>query len=211
MKRIYKKYKEVRIDIWESDVLLFRGNGLISKLIKIAGKGEYSHVGLASWQWSKNYHGVFVPHRLELVEFREFKGGRIVNLSTQVDQFSGLIDVYRPCRKIQTYDDQHMGGQWVSLNSIEVTDTMRLMTGLPYGWKRIWYLAKQSILGLRLFSLPNVNDDYVSSTYPVCSTAVCRSFRKSGYDLVKNKSDEDCDPSDIARSSVLSYLFTLTN
>lgn len=209
MKKILRKYSQVRTDIWEADILLFRGSGFFSKLIKIASKGEYSHVGLASWQWAKNQRGVFIPKNLELIEFREFKGGRVVNLSTQIDAYPGLIDVYRPARKMQRFSVEHPSGEWTCLNPIEVTNTMRLMTGLPYGWKRIWLLARESLLGTRIVFAPNIDDEYVAKTYPVCSGAVCRSFRKSAFDLVKNKSDDECDPSDISRSVALSYLFTL--
>lgn len=209
MKYLYRKYADIRTQIWEADVLLFRGTGLISKLIKIVGKNEYTHVGLASWQWVKNKRGIFVPDTLELIEFREFLGGRIVNLSTQVDRFSGHIDVFRPSRHIQVFDEKNPSGKTKTLNPTAVTNTMRTMTGLPYGWYRIWLIAQNNMLGFRLFNKPNNNDNYKAETYPVCSGAVARSFRKGAYDLVKIKSDDDTEPADIARSCALSYMFTL--
>src|SRR5574337_490698 len=93
MKRNYLLYNnEARELIQEADVLLFRGTGWTSKLLMKAAGGQYSHVALASWcpkcDGDKDI--------LECVEFREWIGGRTSNLSHQIEQHNGLIDVYRP-------------------------------------------------------------------------------------------------------------------
>jgi hypothetical protein len=70
----------------EADVLLFRGQSIISRFIQRASESIYSHVAVAS-----KYNGT-----VECIEFREGKGGRTVNLEEQVRQNNGKIDVYRP-------------------------------------------------------------------------------------------------------------------
>ena len=208
---IYKPYSEAKSLMREADVLLFRGRGVGSFLIKKMARGRHSHSAMVSWKYGKNENDVFVPLFLECIEFREWKGGRTVSLATQIQEHSGTIDVFRPSRKIQLFDNEHLDGYWVDLNPLEVTNCMRKMTGLPYGWSRIFKLAKVHFLGLRLANTTNVDDEWVANTYPVCSTAVSRSLRKGYADPVHWLADSDTEPPDLARSSMLNYIFTLVS
>ena len=79
-------YHEAKTYIKEADVLLFRGEGLISWLIKRYGSGVHSHAAMAHWD----------GRNLECVEFREFKGARSVSLKSQVETHPDNIDVFRP-------------------------------------------------------------------------------------------------------------------
>ena len=89
---------------------------------------------------------------------------------------------------------------------------MRKLTALPYGWRRIWWMAKHKMAGLRFFYKPDdlMIDTVKDVVYPVCSTAVSYSFNKNGYDLITNRSDEWTEPGQISMSPRLSYLFTLS-
>lgn len=215
MNRIILSIEDARHLIREADVLLFRGNGIFSNLIKKAGEGSYSHVALASW-----YNGSRDSSLLEVVEFREGKGGRTVNLTsaykTHLEQ--NLIDVYRITKPIyRTFyntSSKKVEKTAIDFNAKGITRCMRNLTGLPYGWRRIWWIAKNKLAGLRWFmNIDNMDDDNskidLSKIYPVCSTAIAACFSKYGYDLTKNRADEYMTPSDIARSAILSYLFTL--
>ncbi len=208
---IYRKYSEVESLIREADILLYRGKGISSFLLKKASRGRHSHAAIASWKYSKNEQGIFVPTVLECIEFREWMGGRTVSLRTQIEEYSGTIDVFRPSRKIQLFDAERPEGYWVNLNPLEVTNCMRKMTGLPYGWKRIIKLAGHHMLGLRLINTVNVDDEWVANTYPVCSTAVSRSVRKGYADPVHWLADSHTEPPDLARSSMFSYMYTLVD
>ena len=195
--------------IKEGDVLLFRTKGVISFLIRRAGEGQYSHAAMAS---AHRTNGHFF---WECVEFREGSGGRSVLLERQVILRDGLIDVYRPISpRIDISFSSETGEVSETRKKFDgkiVTSLMRRMTGLPYGWKRMWWIAKHKLFGLRLlYSMSEITDDsIVDDIYPVCSTAVATCFRKAGFDLVKNRSDQATEPSDIARSTSLQYLFTL--
>ena len=199
------EYDKAKALINEGDVLLFRGSGFISKAIGRFGEGIHSHVAIASWH---NQH-------LECIEFREWKGGRVVSLKLQVDQNPNLIDVYRvlipqPTLTFEEKNNVVVCGE-KTLDMVSVTRCMRKMTGLPYGWKRICCIARHKIPILRGFY--NVEQSTIDDSpiiYPVCSTAVASCFSTNGFDLVKNRSDQWTEPADLARSSLLQYLFTLS-
>lgn len=200
----------------EGDILLFRGEGPFSRWIQRGGEGLYSHVGLASWHCKEGCTSS--KPILEITEFREWKGGRTTNLAVAYQDHirKGLIDVYRVpsfyytlrfnpfVKKVEEYE--------VNFDGRRVTDHMRAMTGLPYGWSRIWWLMKYKLPVIRLFLGSSIisNDSDVDTFYPVCSTAVAACFSKEGIDLAPNMSDGWMEPSDISRSPLTNYLFTLT-
>lgn len=193
----------------EGDVLLFRGRGIVSSLIRRAGEGCYTHVGVASQVWYGD------DAIWECVEFREWKGGRSVNLQRYVDTNSGTIDVFRPAssRKYSVFTNNEVKEYELGYNGIAVTQTMRRMTGLPYGWKRIAWIAQHKLPLLRLFyPLSSLVSDNISEpVYPVCSTAVSYAFSKIRFDLTHHRSDQYMEPSDVARSALLHYVFTLVS
>lgn len=191
----------------EGDVLLFRGTGIVSTLIKRAGEGKYTHVGVAS-AVRDNGDKIW-----ECIEFREWKGGRAVNLKNYCDTPGITIDVYRPVphKKILTFNDEHkIVEEEIPFDGKAVTNTMRKMSGLPYGWKRIWWIAQHKLAFLRIFyNIDSVVDDSRELIYPVCSTSVAYSFSKIGYDLTHHRSDNAMEPSDVARSPLLFHIFTI--
>lgn len=224
MKRLTINYVDAKPLINEGDVLLFRGQGWASYFIGIAGESVYTHVAVASWHNGDQKHlGL-----LECVEFREGSmlaglfnanaagGGRTVNLLNEIEKYPGQIDVYRPVDTFShyTFDKETLSFtlKKISFNGKAVTNTMRRMTGLPYGWKRIIWLAHHKLAGWRLFYDRSalMSDNMQDIIYPVCSTAVAYAFNSNNFDLIHNKSDEWTEPADIARSARLSYLFTLT-
>src|SRR5690606_7858658 len=128
--------------IQDGDILLFRSQGLIGWFISKYGNGIHSHVGMACW----------FGDQLECVEFREFKGGRIVSMNSQT---SSIIDVFRPVPTYNKIEGVLKDGQLeisikqMNYNGKLAVNYMRNLTGLPYGWKRIWILAKRKIPVLR--------------------------------------------------------------
>ena len=201
-------YSEAKPLIHECDVLLFKGSSFWSKLIRKFSQSSYSHVGLASWH---NGDGL-----LELIEFKEWKGGRSVNLGQVVKEYPGEIHVYRPSTFKQVWQysptTHHVVKRWIPLEPRKITNTMRKLTGLPYGWKRIWWFTKQKLIGLRLFynEASIINDAVGEIVYPVCSTAIAYSFAANKFDLLHNRADNWMEPSHIGLSPLLSYVFTLT-
>lgn len=193
----------------EGDILLFRGSGIISNLIKIAGAGAYSHVAIASC----------VNDEWEVIEFREWLGGRSVNLYNYlIDSIKSksYIDVYRSTDEYTSlffnYIDKKLIRKKVKFDGKKVTQCMRNLTGLPYSYKRIFLILKIKLFKLNLLRniekiTSNIPTDEI--VYPVCSTVISHCFSRNKFGLLKNRSDEYMEPSDISRSPYLNYLFTL--
>ena len=89
-----------------------------------------------------------------------------------------------------------------------VTDVMIKLTGLPYGWKNIWKLARHYIPFARL-AKQNIKDDDPMNVF-VCSTAVAYAFRKAYVDPVPYLADSAVMPADLARSALFKYQFTIS-
>ena len=218
MTRRERKYNDVKHKIKEGDVLLFRGKSFISKMIGSSTETPYSHAAVASWVDG----GANTPDGiLECVEFREGSiltrggGGRSVNLHREVIKHSGNIDVYRPDPKFFTYTFDMTIKDFIltekEFDGKAVTDIMRRMTGLPYGWRRLWWIFKHKLWLYKLFSDRNalISDELEDIVYPVCSTSIAYAFTKTGCDLVNNRSDNWTEPGDLAKSTQLNYLATL--
>jgi len=205
-------YPKIRNYINEGDVLLFRGSSILSKFISTPSETTYSHVGIASWINGNAHTSAGI---LECVEFREGSGGRAINLSHAVKFQPNEIDVYRPSSRFEKLifdnETQTTKSEWIEFDGKAVTNTMRKMTGLPYGWRRIWWMAKHKLLIVRFFVDKSklMHDELKDIIYPVCSTAMSYSFNLHKNDLVRNRSDEVTEPGDIAKSTHLNYLFTL--
>ena len=212
MKKIIKKYAEAKPLINEGDVLLYRGTSFVSRLINAYGGGVHSHVALASWHNGERGGEAL----LECLEFKEWMGSRCTNLEGQVRENDGKIDVFRvaPSRISIDFDETSgkIRGREVGFEGKKVTNCMRKLTGLPYGYKRIWWVARHKMPLLRLLydidaTVQDANGGPLIN--PVCSTSVAYCFSKNDYDLVPNKHFNWTEPSDLARSTLLNYLFTL--
>jgi hypothetical protein len=188
-------YHEAKQSIKEADVLLYRGKGLVSWLIKRYGGGMHSHAAMAHWD----------GEHLECLEFREFKGGRSVSLKSQVATHPDNIDVFRVANLIEYGDERHELTEDIAGN---IVDIMIKNTGLPYGWKNFWKLGKHYVPFLRL-AKQNMKDDDPADVF-VCSTAVAYAFRKAYIDPVPYLADAAVMPADLARSALFKYQFTIS-
>ena len=187
-------YSEAMPLTQEADILLFRGKGVMSWLIKRYGSGVHSHVGIAHWD----------NENLQCVEFREFKGGRSVSLKTQVDNSPFGIDVFRAAKRVDYENDSYVLDD---LTKSKVTTIMLKLTGLPYGWRNIWKLVKHYLPFCRL-AQQNIKDNNATKIF-VCSTAAAYAYRMAYIDPVPYLADSAVTPSDLARSALFEYQFTL--
>ena len=67
---------------FSGDLLLFRANSLVYRFIGGYGRSPYSPAGMAVATW----------HVWMIAEMREFRGGRLVTLESQVRKYPGRID-----------------------------------------------------------------------------------------------------------------------
>lgn len=179
------RYRDVRLEIGDADLLLFRARLPHSRLIASAGRSLYAHAAMAAW-WGD---------RLMCLETRQWIGGRAVALSNLVAAMPGRIDVYT-----------------AALSQAERSAAVGVMisaTGNRYGWPALaWHALRQAPLVRWL--LPPELDDGRNGTLPVCSQLVSRAYRDgAGVDVVPNLSDRATTPGDLARSSRFEYRFTL--
>ncbi len=203
------KYDVAKTLIEEADVLLFRGDTIAEWLIKKYSGGIYSHVGMASHVYNKKGE----PSSLEIIEFSEWNGSRAISLENYVNDFPDKLDVFRVASPQYNlnYDLKTMRADQkvILFKKHELTKYFRSLTGLPYGWKRIWQLAKIHLPIIRMFTNGKSVDDKDELIYPVCSSAVAHVFSKKFVDLTHFRSDNRVEPNDIARSPILFPLFTL--
>jgi hypothetical protein len=148
------------------------------------------------------------------LEFLIFVGSRATSLENYVKKMPGLIDVFRvdPIHNI-TYFEEHTQTFITEQRVFDpecIVETFRGVTGLEYSLWRVICLSLRHLSILKPF-LRNHFDDSLKElpTSAVCSTMVAHVFNKCYTDLVKFKSDEITEPSDIASSPILNYLFTL--
>jgi len=180
-------YGDVRDQIRDADLLLFRRRSLIS----VAGRGEHSHAAKAAW-WGPD---------LFLLETRALTGNRAVTLSSQVRRYPGRIDVYQV-----NPDDR-----WPEYDRAGATRFMRRLAGMDYGYVGLFVAALYHVPFVRLLVRPEMDDKAVDSRPPFCSHACAMSDRLGGgIDPVPRLADRFTEPADLARSPFYRYRFTLT-
>lgn len=163
----------------------FRGKGWVSSLIQYSTGGIHSHTGMLA----RNNGTV------DLLEVREFKGGRRVPLECQAVKHT--IDVFSVRDDIFDIDLD---------KSVKI---MRQMTGKKYGYRGIARLVLQKIpLVWRLWPL-DVDDGKEMPNAPFCSHAVAASYRMGGVDPVPYKKDCYVTPRDLSSSLLFNYEFTI--
>lgn len=207
-KEIFLDYDDAIKQIQTGDVLLFKAPPFPSVgwgITQYTG-GKHSHVGLAKRDGEHVY----------CVEQREFKGGRAVNLKTQVDQNPSRIDVYRPKSEFVSWESDK--NEDFSVKKVKYTftnevaehiiDTAMDLTGTDYGWKNIWEIFKGYCPGYRLIYRRKNGDDEISKAY-VCSTLVTYAYRINFIDPCPNLRDSKTKPSDLAQSMLFDYIFTI--
>jgi hypothetical protein len=176
--------------IWNGDLLLFRGRGVVSRLIGTAGRSDYTHAGRAIW-WNDV---------LFCCEVRELRGGRAVTLESQVRRFPGIVDVFatNPDNRWPEYD-------WQGANRF-----MQRLAGCDYGYAGLLKAAVLHVPFWRLLVKPELDDKAIADRPPFCSHACAMADRLGGgVDPVPHLADRITEPGDLARSPFYRYRFTL--
>lgn len=185
MESVLRKLDDVRAEIQDGDWCLLRRPSIIARV----GRGIHSHAGKALW-WDSD---------LFLAEFREWKGGRVVLLDSQVQRHPGRIDIY------QTNYASH----YPDYNRQRASRFMRRLAGREYNYRGIALAALRHLPLVRLVIKPQLTDTGPSLSY-FCSQAVATAERVGGgIDVVPNLADSLCEPADLARSLFARYKFTL--
>ena len=190
MERENKTYGHALEHIQPADLLLYRGTGIVSRVVSIASMSAYTHAAKVSVLDGSPY----------VVEIRELIGGRITSLRKQVATYPGRIDYYRA-----NPDDR-----WPNYNRLGADRYMRDLTDYPYGLRHLWTAAMCHLPVVRIwFGVPS-EEDVADGHPPFCSDACSLADRiGGGVDPVLHTSDRQTKPSDLARSHFYQYQFTL--
>lgn len=180
-------YPSVRAKIQDGDIALMRNGGIIGLI-----SGPYTHAAMCKWM--RDATGK--PTTLMLCESREFYGGRIVTLSSQIRQYPGRIDLYRPRCTREVADI--------------AAELVARQAGHRYGWKDIGRAAQKRIPIANWFMLP----DRVSMWYEPkdCSHTVCWALKaaaaanRNAYDPTPTISPRDCEPRHLANRRTMDLL-----
>lgn len=191
--RIEKKLSEVANKILVSDLLLYRGTGFLSGLIRIAGRSEYSHAAKVDR---------LVNHRdgtLCIVETREWEGAGISLLKTQVEKYPGQIDVFRTNpNDVPGYSRKAAAAY------------MRRFEGARYGYRAVWRAAIDFLPGVRLFGKHDYKRENGKHKSPFCSQLCAMADHLGGgIDPIPHLANRITLPGDLAHSRFYRYLFTL--
>lgn len=177
-------------ELLDSDLLLFRGQSWVSRIIAWAGRGEASHAAKAVWYQD-------VPM---VAEVRELRGGRLVTLASQVQRYPGLIDVY------ETNPD----GKWPEYNRERATRMMVNFAGCDYGYWGVLAAAMRHLPLWRSKLAAAVEHRNAKAQPPFCSHACSLSdYMGGGVDPVPDLDDKLTEPADLARSHFYRYRYTI--
>jgi len=178
-------------ELANGDIAQFRGRGLIASWIRWATHGVHSHSGMIR---------VSDSGELDLLEVREFIGGRAVPLLDQVERYPGRIDVFRP--------RLHVFHQYSTEDAVWM---MRRITSQKYGYAGVLRLALQRLPILWRLASVETRDVLHSGRKkaPFCSHAVAIACRSGGVDPVPRKPDHLVTPADLTNSLLFDYVGTL--
>lgn len=174
------EYSDVRDDIQDADVMMFRGEELVSRVIKAGAHSAYSHAGLVVW-W----------HRRAMLLDARRAGVGATPLSVGIHGYRGVVDWYR-------IRPEHRARADV----MKIIEEAQRNLGLPYAGDDLVRAALNEVAGL---DLP---PDCERPEALFCSQYVARCFRVGGLPLHPQR-DIATVPSEVALSPVLEFVGTI--
>jgi cell wall-associated NlpC family hydrolase len=169
-------YDEVRDQIQNGDIVLFRGKRMFSRAICWITRSPYSHAGIVGW-WGSH---------LMVLE----AGGRGVSAT----RLSFIVDRYPGAAELWTTDRELSRG--------EVVREAQFLLGRSYSMMKIFANLRRVVFGAGA----HAGDPEKPPEGFICSEFVSRTWRKGGLDLKEGVPDRFTRPGDIARSPHLRKL-----
>jgi hypothetical protein len=183
-----KTYQDLREQIRTGDLLLFRGNRLLSDAIERLSDSPYSHVAiLARWQ-------------NRVVAFQaDTRGVEVLPASKMVCRYEGKVD---------WWSLKHYLRESGVFKPDDLLDAALTLLGIKYGYLRLAALGLRILLGRTL----NPKDAHSTPDSLFCSEFVSRCFRaasRGALDVNPKANDESTSPSDFATSGFFESRFQL--
>ena len=183
-----RKYQDLREQMKTGDLLLFRGNRLISGMIERLSDSPYSHVAiLARW-------------RDRVVAFQaDLRGVEVLPASTMVCKYSGKVDWWSLKQELRDG----------AFKEEELFNTALTLLGVKYGYLRLIELGLRIMLGRTL----SPKDAHATPDSLFCSEFVSRCYRNAAsgdlLDVNKKASDACTSPADFATSGFFEQRYQL--
>ena len=170
------RYEDIRSQIKDGDVLMFKGRYLHSSIIRGLTRSFYSHAGIAVW-WNR---------RLMVMEAVE-RGVRILPLSRKIGRYRGDVEWFCSKKEISERDRLRM----IIFAQEELGKSYARWREIFFGWK---ILLRRDL---------SEKDELRRENKLYCSQYVARIYNAIGLDLKKNRDDRFMSPDDVANSPLL--------
>ena len=183
-----KRYQDLRAQMKTGDLLLFRGNRLLSGVIERLSDSPYSHVAIVA-----RWHDRVVAFQADL------RGVEVLPASTMVCKYSGKVDWWALKQELRdgTFKEDAL------------FNTALTLLGVKYGYWRLIELGLRIMLGRTL----NPKDAHATPDSLFCSEFVSRCYRNAApgnlLDVNKTANDASTSPSDFATSGFFEKRYQL--
>lgn len=175
-------YQDYRNHMQDGDVLMFKGQSTLSKIIKWRTKSAYSHAGIVVW-WGD---------RLMVLEAIG-KGVLARPISYNLLHYKGDINYYRPCEDIPAETRSQMA------------QFAKEQLGKEYAHIRLVGFFFKLLFKLKM----ERKDKQEATGRYFCSEYVADIYARHGKDLVKDRSNAYTSPDLLAASAGLTKVITL--
>ncbi len=182
-----QSYQDLREQMKTGDLLLFRGNRLLSGAIERLSDSPYSHVAILA-RWNDR-----------VVAFQaDLRGVEVLPASTMVCKYSGKVDWWalKPELRAASFEEDAL------------FDTALTLLGTKYGYWRLLELGVRILLGRTL----NPQDAHATPDSLFCSEFVSRCYRNASGNLLdvnKRANDASTSPADFATSGFFEQRYQL--
>jgi hypothetical protein len=175
------QYSDIRESIQDGDILLFKGRGLLSRLISVFTRSEYTHAGIAVW-WNE---------RLMVLE-AVGKGVWAVPLSWRLATYKGWMYWW-------TADESKLSEKNIVLDRTGIVSTAKIELGKEYAAWLLVRAARRLVLRVR----GGAPDPLRPPDKLLCSQYVSQAYRSGNLDLIDDEPDSFTTPAHLARCQYL--------
>ena len=181
-KKVY--YGKYRNQFKDADILMFKGVGFVSKIIKWRTKSAYSHAGIVAW-WND---------RLMVLE-AVGKGVEARPISYALNHYKGSFDYYRLKEEVPITAEQRK----------KMIVYAQRQLGKGYATGQLIRFFFKLLFNLKMAS----KDEGKPPGKFFCSQYVSAVYNEGGFDLAIEFGDKFTTPNQIAKSKLLEYVGTV--
>lgn len=178
----YNRESQVRQDIMNGDVLMFRGDNILSGMIQVGTGSPYSHAGIVFRSDDLYpFRTPSGPGRVYVVE-AVGAGIRMDLLSETVAHYHGAVELWRLTpRHLDRFD------------AAKAVAEARRYIGRPYAFAHLFYF----LLDWLTFKRFDLRSHTRKRQSLFCSQLVSRAYVRGGVDLCKLHTDAGTTPADL--------------